>query len=202
MKALIKIGGTLLDDATSRHDLARQIAAIAASGVHRHCRARRRQADDALPRRARHQEPLRARPARHDRRNHRRRPESPRRQREHATGRGARSRRARAPSDSPASIPASPSPNSSIPNSASSGRVTSSDPGAARTRSRPPATCRSSPAWRAARTAQVYNVNGDSMAVAVASAWKADRLRLPHGRAGRPRCSKTILPRAHRRRLP
>jgi len=34
VKALIKIGGSLLDDATSRHDLARQIAAIAASGIH------------------------------------------------------------------------------------------------------------------------------------------------------------------------
>ncbi len=34
MKALIKIGGSLLDDDTSRHDLARQIAAVAASGVH------------------------------------------------------------------------------------------------------------------------------------------------------------------------
>ena len=33
MKALIKIGGTLLDDASSRNDIARQIAAIAASGV-------------------------------------------------------------------------------------------------------------------------------------------------------------------------
>ena len=33
MKALIKIGGTLLDDAASRHDIARQIAAVAASGV-------------------------------------------------------------------------------------------------------------------------------------------------------------------------
>ncbi len=34
MKALIKIGGSLLDDAASRQDLARQIAAVAASGVH------------------------------------------------------------------------------------------------------------------------------------------------------------------------
>ena len=34
MKVLIKIGGSLLDDASSRHDLARQIAAVAASGVH------------------------------------------------------------------------------------------------------------------------------------------------------------------------
>ncbi len=33
MKALIKIGGTLLDDAGSRHSIARQIAAVAASGV-------------------------------------------------------------------------------------------------------------------------------------------------------------------------
>ena len=32
-KALIKIGGSLLDDAASRHDLARQIARLAASGV-------------------------------------------------------------------------------------------------------------------------------------------------------------------------
>src|ERR1700744_2437194 len=34
MKALIKIGGSLLDDAASRHDIARQIATIAKSGVH------------------------------------------------------------------------------------------------------------------------------------------------------------------------
>jgi acetylglutamate kinase len=34
VKVLIKIGGSLLDDASSRHDLARQIAAVAASGVH------------------------------------------------------------------------------------------------------------------------------------------------------------------------
>ncbi len=33
MKALIKIGGSLLDDATSRHGLARQIAAVSASGI-------------------------------------------------------------------------------------------------------------------------------------------------------------------------
>jgi acetylglutamate kinase len=34
MKALIKLGGSLLDDATSRHDLARQIAAVSATGIH------------------------------------------------------------------------------------------------------------------------------------------------------------------------
>jgi acetylglutamate kinase len=34
LKALIKIGGSLLDDAASRYDLARQIAAVAASGLH------------------------------------------------------------------------------------------------------------------------------------------------------------------------
>jgi acetylglutamate kinase len=33
VRALIKIGGSLLDDPASRHDLARQIAAVAASGV-------------------------------------------------------------------------------------------------------------------------------------------------------------------------
>jgi acetylglutamate kinase len=33
VKALIKIGGSLLDDAKSRHDLARQISAVAASAV-------------------------------------------------------------------------------------------------------------------------------------------------------------------------
>lgn len=33
MKALIKIGGSLLDDPASRHDIARQIAEVAASGV-------------------------------------------------------------------------------------------------------------------------------------------------------------------------
>lgn len=33
MKALIKIGGSLLDDPSSRHDIARQIADVAASGV-------------------------------------------------------------------------------------------------------------------------------------------------------------------------
>jgi acetylglutamate kinase len=33
MKALIKVGGSLLDDAASRDDIARQIAAVAASGV-------------------------------------------------------------------------------------------------------------------------------------------------------------------------
>lgn len=34
MKALIKIGGSPLDDATSRHDLARQIAELATAGIH------------------------------------------------------------------------------------------------------------------------------------------------------------------------
>jgi acetylglutamate kinase len=34
MKALIKIGGSLLDDSASRHDLARQIASIAATGIY------------------------------------------------------------------------------------------------------------------------------------------------------------------------
>lgn len=34
MRVLIKIGGSLLDDLTSRHDLARQIAAVAASNIH------------------------------------------------------------------------------------------------------------------------------------------------------------------------
>lgn len=33
MRALIKIGGTLLDNPASRHDIARQIAAVAASGA-------------------------------------------------------------------------------------------------------------------------------------------------------------------------
>jgi acetylglutamate kinase len=33
VKALIKIGGSLLDDAQSRHDIARQIASVSASGV-------------------------------------------------------------------------------------------------------------------------------------------------------------------------
>jgi acetylglutamate kinase len=33
MRALIKIGGSLLDDPASRHDIARQIAQVAASGV-------------------------------------------------------------------------------------------------------------------------------------------------------------------------
>jgi acetylglutamate kinase len=33
LKALIKIGGSLLDDAASRHDIARQIASIVGSGV-------------------------------------------------------------------------------------------------------------------------------------------------------------------------
>lgn len=33
MKALLKIGGSLLDDAGSRHNLARQIAALVASGI-------------------------------------------------------------------------------------------------------------------------------------------------------------------------
>ncbi|MDP9054098.1 MAG: acetylglutamate kinase, partial [Acidobacteriota bacterium] len=33
MKALIKIGGSLLDDPASRHDIARQIADVARSGV-------------------------------------------------------------------------------------------------------------------------------------------------------------------------
>lgn len=33
MKALIKIGGTLLDDPESRHDIARQIAAVVNSGI-------------------------------------------------------------------------------------------------------------------------------------------------------------------------
>ena len=35
MKALIKIGGSLLDDATSRHSLARQIAAVAGGDIHK-----------------------------------------------------------------------------------------------------------------------------------------------------------------------
>ncbi len=33
MRALVKIGGSLLDDPSSRHDIARQIAALGASGV-------------------------------------------------------------------------------------------------------------------------------------------------------------------------
>jgi acetylglutamate kinase len=33
LKALIKIGGSLLDDPASRNDIARQIAEVAASGV-------------------------------------------------------------------------------------------------------------------------------------------------------------------------
>ncbi len=42
---------------------------------------------------------------------------------------------------------------------------------------------------------QVYNVNGDSMAVAVASAWKADRLLFLTDVAGVLDAAKTILPR-------
>ena len=58
VKALIKIGGSLLDDPASRARHRAPDRAARRVRRARHGGARRRQADDPLPRRARHREPL------------------------------------------------------------------------------------------------------------------------------------------------
>ena len=66
VKVLVKLGGTLLDaPELARGRWRAQIAAAARAGHRARGGARRRQADDALPRRARRREPLRERAARH-----------------------------------------------------------------------------------------------------------------------------------------
>ncbi|HEY4086777.1 MAG TPA: acetylglutamate kinase [Bryobacteraceae bacterium] len=192
MKALIKIGGSLLDDATSRHDLARQIAAIAASGVHvtvvhgggkqmtrfleergiksnfvRGLRVTTEETIDAV---------LKVLAG------------SVNTQLSAALGAAGARTVGLTGIDSGVAIADQLDPELGFV-----GRVTSSDPALLTTLTAagymPVVACVAGGA-----SGQVYNVNGDSMAVAVASAWKADRLVFLTDVPGVLDASKTILP--------
>jgi acetylglutamate kinase len=192
MKALIKIGGSLLDDVASRHDLARQIAAIAASGVNvtvvhgggkqmtrfleergvkstfvRGLRVTTDETIDAVLKVLAGSVNTQL-----------------------AAALGAAGARAVGLTgiDSGVAIADQLDPELGFV-----GRVTSSDPALLATLTEagyiPVVACVAGGA-----DGQVYNVNGDSMAVAVASAWKADRLVFLTDVPGVLDASKTILP--------
>ncbi|HVY94823.1 MAG TPA: acetylglutamate kinase [Bryobacteraceae bacterium] len=193
MKALIKIGGSLLDDASSRHDLARQIAAIAASGVHvtvvhgggkqmtrfleergiksnfvRGLRVTTEETIDAV---------LKVLAG------------SVNTQLSAALGAAGARTVGLTGIDSGVAIADQLDPELGFV-----GRVSSSDPALLDTLTAagymPVVAC-----VAGGTNGQVYNVNGDSMAVAVASAWKADRLVFLTDVPGVLDASKTILPR-------
>ncbi len=192
MKALIKIGGSLLDDAASRHDLARQIAAIAASGVHvtvvhgggkqmtrfleergiksnfvRGLRVTTEETIDAV---------LKVLAG------------SVNTQLSAALGAAGARTVGLTGIDSGVAIADQLDPELGFV-----GRVTSSDPTLLGTLTAagymPVVAC-----VAGGSNGQVYNVNGDSMAVAVASAWKADHLVFLTDVPGVLDASKTILP--------
>jgi len=192
MKALIKIGGSLLDDAALRHDLARQIAAIAASGVHvtvvhgggkqmtrfleergvkstfvRGLRVTTDETIDAV---------LKVLAG------------SVNTQLVAALGAAGARAVGLTGIDSGIAIADQLDPELGFV-----GRVTSSDPALLTTLTEfgymPVVACVAGGA-----NGQVYNVNGDSMAVAVASAWKTDRLVFLTDVPGVLDGSKTILP--------
>jgi acetylglutamate kinase len=192
VKALIKIGGSLLDDAASRHDLARQIAAIAGSGVHvtvvhgggkqmtrfleergiesnfvRGLRVSTEETIDAV---------LKVLAG------------SVNTQLSAALGAAGARTVGLTGIDSGVAIADQLDPELGFV-----GRVTSSDPALLNTLTTagymPVVACVAGGA-----NGQVYNVNGDSMAVAVASAWKADRLVFLTDVPGVLDATKTILP--------
>jgi acetylglutamate kinase len=174
MKALIKIGGSLLDDASSRHDLARQIAAVSAAAVHvTVVHGGGKQMTRFLEERGVRSTFVRGLRVTNDETidavlkvlagtvNT-----------QLAAALGAAGARAVGLTgiDSGVAIADQLDPELGFV-----GRVTSSDPALLETltsaRYMPVVACVAGGA-----NGQVFNVNGDSMAVAVASAWKADRL--------------------------
>jgi acetylglutamate kinase len=196
MKALIKIGGSLLDDPTSRHDLARQIAAVSASGgalgtrvtvVHgggkqmtrfleergvkstfvRGLRVTTDETIDAV---------LKVLAG------------SVNTQLVAALGAAGVRAAGLTGIDSGVAVADQLDPELGFV-----GRVTSSDPALLETLTKagyiPVVACVAGGA-----NGEVFNVNGDSMAVAVASAWKADRLVFLTDVPGVLDASKTILP--------
>jgi acetylglutamate kinase len=192
VKALIKIGGSLLDDAASRHDLARQIAAIAASGVHvtvvhgggkqmtRFLEERGIKSNFVRGLRVTTEETIDAVLK--------------------VLAGSVNTQLAAALCAAGARAVGLTGIDSGIaiaeqldPDLGFVGRVTSSDPALLSTltaaRYMPVVACVAGGA-----NGQVYNVNGDSMAVAVASAWKADRLVFLTDVPGVLDASKTILP--------
>jgi len=192
MKALIKIGGSLLDDAESRHNLARQIAAVASGGVHvtvvhgggkqmtrflderglkstfvRGLRVTSDETIDAL---------LKVLAGTVNT--------------QLAAALGAAGARAVGLTgiDSGVAIADQLDPDLGFV-----GRVTSSDPALLETltnaRYMPVVACVAGSA-----SGQIYNVNADSMAIAVASGWKADRLLFLTDVPGVLDAAKTLLP--------
>ncbi len=191
MKALIKIGGSLLDDVSSRHDLARQIAAIS-RGIHvtvvhgggkqmtrfleergvkstfvRGLRVTTDETIDAVLKVLAGSVNTQL-----------------------AAALGAAGARAVGLTGIDSGVAVA---DQLDPELGYVGRVTASDPGLLATLTEagylPVVACVAGGA-----DGQVYNVNGDSMAVAVASAWKADRLVFLTDVPGVLDASKTILP--------
>ena len=193
VKALIKIGGSLLDDPASRQRHRAADCGGRRVGIARDGRAWRRQADDPLSRRARHPEPVRGRAAGHDGRNHRRGAQGSRGNREYATGRRAGAAGAKAVGLT--GIDAGLATAEQLdPELGFVGRVTASDPRVARYADGARVICPLSPAWPAERDGQVFNVNGDSMAVAIASSWQVDRLVFLTDVPGVLDAQKSIIP--------
>lgn len=192
MKALIKIGGSLLDDATSRHDLARQIAAIAKSGV---CVAvvhgGGKQMTRFLEERGVKSNFVRGlRVTTEETIDAVLKVLAGSVNTQLAAALGAAGARAVGLTgiDSGVAIADQLDPELGFV-----GRVTSSDPALLTTLTgagyMPVVAC-----VAGGTNGEVYNVNGDSMAVAVASAWKADRLVFLTDVPGVLDASKTILP--------
>jgi acetylglutamate kinase len=192
MKALIKIGGSLLDDPASRHDLARQIASLNATGVRitvvhgggkqmtrfleergvkstfvRGLRVTTDETIDAVLKVLAGSVNTQL-----------------------AAALGAAGARAVGLTGIDSGIAIA---DQLDPELGFVGRVTSSDPALLETLTQagymPVVACVAGGA-----KGEVFNVNGDSMAVAVASAWKADRLVFLTDVPGVLDASKTILP--------